>query len=198
MKLISDRNCFPTASVWVALYQNIGCPMRDPWWLNLEFVFFGKLWGWDFREHDMPSCCFRKILSHQRQNQWFSVQKREKTNHVPRQSFVTVLYFHAHMSQMTSLRTLRFLEWCSRADKNKWCSRIDQIFWCKKFKSLQVKIPAIRKTVSVGERSEDIARCGYTVLPSCAPKVWSLKPYKGLWLTSSQAALWSPANLPFS
>lgn len=30
MKLISNRNCFPTASVWVALYHNIGCPMRDP------------------------------------------------------------------------------------------------------------------------------------------------------------------------
>lgn len=189
MKLISNWNCFPTASVWVALYHNIGCPMRDPWWLNLECVFFGKLWGWDFRENDMPSRCFRKILSHQRENQWFSVQKREKTNHVPRQSFVTVLYFHAHLSQMTSLRTPRFLE---------WCSRVDQIFWCKKFKSLQVRIPTRRKTVSVGERYEDIARCGYTVLPSYALKVWSLNPYKGLSLTSSQAALWSPPCLPFS
>lgn len=64
-------------------------------------------------------------------NQWFSGGKTKKHYHVPRWNFITVLYLNAQISQMTSLGTLRFLEWCSRVDKNRWCSTINQIFWSK-------------------------------------------------------------------
>ena len=55
-------------------------------------------------------------------------RKNEKTYHVPRGSFVAVVYFNAHVNQRILLGTLHVLEWCSRGDKNRWCSTVDQIF----------------------------------------------------------------------
>lgn len=55
-------------------------------------------------------------------------RKNEKTYHMPRGSFVAVVYVNAHVNQRILSGPLFVLEWCSKGDKSRWCSRVDQIF----------------------------------------------------------------------
>ena len=55
-------------------------------------------------------------------------RKNEKTYHMPRGSFVAVVYINAHVNHRILSAPLLVLEWCSKGDKSRWCSRVDQIF----------------------------------------------------------------------